>query len=144
MKIEFLPNVSRGEHVLRLFDFDRVQAQQLSEVIREVITEGRTINLAEREFIQPVNCDLSLRIAGYDQGILTDDDHHFYCKMSISGYESILKLLEPFCNKESRSYTWLYDLDNPIDFLLSAGEFVPVLDDEEDNNPDEMLPLNYI
>ncbi len=140
MKIEFLPNVNgHREHVIRMYDFDMKQAILLRDTIKELITEGASINLLDREFIEYVNCGLSLRVAGYDQGLLTDDDHNFFLKMSVSGYESIIKKLEPFCSKESRSYTWLYDLDNPIDLLLSAGEFVPVLEEDEDFG--EQLPL---
>lgn len=133
MKIEFLPNAHRPkEHILRIFDFDMKQARLFSDAIKLVIGEGRTVHLAEFDFIQLVNCNLSLRISGMDIGVITDDDHNFYCKMSVSGYEAMLKLIEPFCQKESRSYAWMYDLDNPIDLLLSAGEHVPYTEEEED------------
>ena len=29
--------------------------------------------------------------------------------------------LEPFCNKETKSYQYLYDLDNPTDFIFSPS-----------------------
>lgn len=139
MKIEFLPNVNgHKEHVIRIFDFDMAQATLFYNTIQELITEGASIHLADLDFIEPVNCNLSLRVAGYDQGILSDDDHHFFCKMSVAGYEGMMKIIEPYCHKQSRSFSWLYDLDTPIDLLFSAGEFVPVLEDEDE---DGLLPL---
>lgn len=34
----------------------------------------------------------------------------------------MLKRIEPFCLKESDAFQYLYDLDNPIDFIFSAGK----------------------
>jgi hypothetical protein len=31
-------------------------------------------------------------------------------------------MIEPFCIKETDAYRILYDLDNPIDFIFSAGK----------------------
>ncbi len=133
MKIEFIPNVNgHGEHVIRIFHFDQKEAVLLKQVFEKIIEEGRTIPLDEFEFIEHVNCNLSLRIGGYDEGIITKDDHNFFLKMCVAGYQSMIKTMEPFCNKESRGYVWLYDLDNPIDLLFSAGYALPDYEDFED------------
>lgn len=135
MKIEFLKDVKgRGEHVMRIYDFDMREACLFRDAITEVITEGRTVHLDQLEFITTVNCFMSLRISGQDLGILTDDDHNFYCKMSVSGYERMLKLIEPFCKREATTYTWLYDLDTPIELLFSAGEFILHPDDDDSDS----------
>ncbi|MES2630310.1 MAG: hypothetical protein V4616_15230 [Bacteroidota bacterium] len=134
MKIEFLRDIKgRGEHVMRIYDFDKSQAQLFRDDIREVITEGRTVHLSDKEYITCVNCFFSLRISGQDVGILTDDDHHFFLKMSIAGYEDILQKIEPFCQRDAKTYIWLYDLDNPVELLFSAGEFVLHPDDVDED-----------
>jgi hypothetical protein len=33
----------------------------------------------------------------------------------------MVALLDPFCNKETKGYQWLYDIDSDIDFLFSPA-----------------------
>jgi hypothetical protein len=83
---------------------------------------AKFINLTDYEFIEPVNCELTLRISETDEGIITDDYQHFFCDLTLEGYAEIIKMIEPFCIKETDAYRILYDLDNPIDFIFSAGK----------------------
>ena len=56
-----------------------------------------------------------------DEGIITKDNETFFCVLTLSGFKNMLKLLEPFCKKESRSFQYLYDIDNPTDLLFSPS-----------------------
>jgi len=123
MKIKFLKDINEyGEHVIRLDDFDKDQAILFHQILID-LAEGNkaVVVLSVCEFIEMVNCELTLRIAETDEGIITDDFEHFFCELTAQAYNNMAQLVIPFCRKDSNSYQYLYDLDNPIDFLLSAG-----------------------
>ncbi|MBG8552004.1 hypothetical protein [Hymenobacter guriensis] len=132
MRIEFLDDLTDGgkfpqadsTRLVRLFDFDKLQASQLRQIIQEVIIDsGRSLDLSRLNFIQVVNCNLMLRISDTDKGILMIDTQSFVCDMTIDKYREMIRLLRPFCDTETSGYQWLYDLDTPIDFLFSPGGF---------------------
>lgn len=129
MKLEFLDYISEGgkftgnvtDQLVRLFDFDKLQADKLRQTILQTIIEkGKPLDLSELEFIETINCNLILRISDADIGITTNNKNIFICDLSIRGYENMIYMLEPFCNKDSCGYQWLYDIDTPIEFLFSS------------------------
>jgi len=124
MKLKFLENINEyDEHAIRLNDFDKSQASMFLQMLIDLTTgNNKIIQLSDYEFIEPVNCELTLRIAETDEGIITDDYQHFFCDLTPKGYAEMIKLIEPFCFKETDAYRILYDLDNPIDFIFSAGK----------------------
>lgn len=124
MKLKFLENINEyDEHAVRLNDFDKAQAALFLQILNDLITgKKEIIDLADYEFIERVNCELALRISETDEGITTEDNRHFVCHLTMEGYKEIIRLIEPFCVKETDAYRILYDLDNPIDFIFSAGK----------------------
>lgn len=130
MKIEFLDDISDGgrfpdadpSQLVRLYDFDSAQANKLRQAIQEKIIDGnKAIDLTTFDFIQSVNCSLTLKLSDMDKGIVTTDKKHFVCSLTIEKYKEMIFLIEPFCNKDTSGYQWLYDIDTPIDFLFSPG-----------------------
>lgn len=128
MKIEFLDDISEGgrfpnaepNQLVRLYDFDSSQAKRFRQTIQKVLIEtNKAIDLSTLNFIQPVNCNLTLQISDTDKGITTSDNKYFVCNLTISKYEEMLLLIDPFCVKKINGYQWLYDLDTSIDFLFS-------------------------
>lgn len=124
MKLKFLENINEyDEHAVRLNDFDKAQATLFLQILKDLITnQNAFINLSEHEFIEPINCELILRVSETDEGITTEDNKHFFCDLTLESYAEMIKLIEPFCIKETDAYRILYDLDNPIDFIFSAGK----------------------
>ena len=130
MKIEFLDDLTAGGRfpyadpmqLVRLYDFDSSEANQLRQVIqKEIIENNKAIELTALDFIQNVNCKVFLIISDTDKGILSKDYIYFSCILTIEKYKEMIFLMEPFCNKDSNGYQWLYDLDTSIDFLFSPG-----------------------
>lgn len=121
MKLEFLHDVNEyGEDVMRLYDFDTVQAEKFRMAIQETVIENKKpLDLSALDFIQSINCKLVLHIAEEDEGILTHDRKVFFCDLTIDGYKNMVRLIAPYCKKDSRSFQMLYDLDTEIDFLFS-------------------------
>lgn len=124
MKLKFLENINEfDEHAIRLNDFDKVQAGLFLQIIQQLSAKRKIeIELSDYEFIESVNCRLILRICETDEGIVTEDFKDFYCDLTTDGYAEMKKLIEPFCQRETDAFQYLYDLDNPIDFIFSAGK----------------------
>src|SRR5258705_490980 len=110
MKLEFLDDISDGgrfanvvaEQLVRLYDFDKSQAKQFREVVRQTIIENhKPLDLATVNFIEVVNCNLTLRISDADVGITTVNKKNFFCDLTIKKYVNLIHLLEPFCSEDS-------------------------------------------
>ena len=106
--------------MVRLYNFDKAEAIQFRDLIQGVIIDKRKkLDLSEVDFITPRNCNLLFGLFKSDEGILTKDNETFFCILTLEGYVNMVKLLEPFCQKESRGFQYLYDIDNPTDLLFS-------------------------
>jgi len=123
MMLDYIDNINTfGDNVVRLYDFDRLQANMFKQAILDtIILNKKQLDLTTTDFIQVRNCSLILRISDEDEGITTTDNINFFCDLTIKGYEQMLSLLEPFCTKEAKGYKYLYDIDSSTDFLLSPS-----------------------
>jgi len=123
MELDYIENINNyGEHVVRLYNFDKSQVIKFRDLIEDtIITKKEKLDLSKVDFIKMRNCNLILGLFKTDEGILSKDGKTFYCLLTLEGYENMLKLLEPFCIKETKGYQYLYDIDNPTDFLFSPA-----------------------
>ena len=122
MQLDYIENINAyGNHVVRLYGFDKSQAIKFRQLITDILANKNELNLSSVNFIEARNCNLVLRIADTDEGITTTDKKQFFCDLTIAGYEQMVMLLAPFCSKETKGYQWLYEIDNPIDFLFSPA-----------------------
>ena len=129
MKLDFIDSLnSYGEKVVRLYDFGMEESIAFRDGLVEFINNDKPyIKLTDFPFIEARNCQLALFKSDADEGIISEDNENFFCAMTIDGYKKMVGLIEPFCNKEAKSYQLLYDLDNLTDFL-----FYPVGSWDED------------
>ena len=123
MELDFINNVNEfDESVVRLYNFNREEAILFRDLIQIVIIENTTrLDLSSIPFIENRNCNLILGLFKTDEGILSSDHKTFYCALTKEAYITMIGLLEPFCTKETKGYQYLYDIDNPIDFLFSPA-----------------------
>lgn len=123
MKLEFLDTINEyGDHIVKLYDFDKEEAAKFRQAILEtVINANKPLDLNSLDFIQPVNCKLIFHISDTDEGVFSIDNQTFFCDLTIEGYTEMLRLIEPYCNKNTRSFQMLYDLDTEIDLLFSPS-----------------------
>jgi len=120
MKLDYIENYNElDENLVRLYNFNKAEAIQFRNLLIEVvILKKQKLDLSQVDFIEPRNCNLILGLFKSDEGILTKDNHNFFCILTLKGFEKMIELIEPFCKKESRSHQYLYDLDNPTDLLF--------------------------
>ncbi|MBL0330716.1 MAG: hypothetical protein IPP64_15210 [Bacteroidetes bacterium] len=121
MKLEFLDEVNEyGDQVIRLFHFDKSEAIQFRDAVQNnLVNQNKSLDLLTLDFIEHMNCKLVLHLSETDEGIITMDNQTFFCDLTVEGYKNIIRLIEPFCIKESKSFVMLYDIDTQIDFLFS-------------------------
>ncbi|HVU57683.1 MAG TPA: hypothetical protein VHD83_21625 [Puia sp.] len=129
MKLEFLDDLTDGdkyinvvsERMIRLYDFDKYQALSLKEVIeKELLGRQKEISLSSLDFVEALNCNLTLKLSSIDRGITTAENRHFECYLTGAAYKKMTDLIEPFCN-EAEGYQWLYEINCPVDLLFSPG-----------------------
>lgn len=123
MQLDYIKNVNDfGESIVRLYDFDKSEAVLFRDAILQTIfVGGLNLKMAQLDFVENVNCTLMLCIGDEDEGILTLDDYNFFCVLTMEGYTKMINLLQPFCERDTIGYQFLYDIDNPIDFLFSPA-----------------------
>lgn len=123
MELDFIPNINEfGDNYVRLYNFDKTEAAKLKLLIEEVVIKDKQqLDLSLVSFIEPRNCNLILAPYKADEGIITGDNKLFYCALTLASYQAMLELITPFCNKDTKAHQFLYELDNPNDFLFSPA-----------------------
>jgi len=123
MKLDFIDNINEyGENVVRLYNFDKKEAVKFRDlIINTVVKRKQRLDLSKVDFIESRNCNLILGLFNADEGLLSSDNKTFYCALTLDNYLNMLKLIEPFCIKDTKGYQYLYDIDNPTDFLFSPA-----------------------
>jgi hypothetical protein len=120
MELDYIENVNGlDENVVRLYNFKKTEAIKFKTLLEDiVITKKQKLDLSLIDFITPRNCNLIFGLFKSDEGILTKDNQTFFCVLTLDGFTKMIKLLEPFCLKDTRSHQYLYDIDNPTDLLF--------------------------
>jgi len=123
MQLDYIDEINEyGDNIVRLYDFDSTQAGKFRQLIQQnLIVNKGPLDLSTIDFIEARNCKLTLRISDEDEGITSSDNKEFFCDLTIAGYEQMISIIEQFCNKETKGYQFLYDVDSQIDFLFSPA-----------------------
>jgi len=123
MHLDFIENINAYEEsVVRLYDFDQAQSNLFKDLIQYgIIEKGMKINLGTIDFIEARNCNLILGLGPSDEGIISADNKTFFCILTLESYETMIELLKPFCEKETKAHQYLYDVDTPIDLLFAPA-----------------------
>jgi hypothetical protein len=120
MELDYIENVNGLEqNIVRLYNFNKAEAIQFRDLIQDTIVSKRQkLDLSQVDFITPRNCNLIFGLFKSDEGIMTKDNETFFCVLTLAGFNKMLRLLEPFCKRESKGYQYLYDIDNLTDLLF--------------------------
>lgn len=123
MELDYIENINEyGDNVVRLYNFDKSEAIKFSELIQNIIIQNKCrLDLSKIDFIERRNCNLILGLFTSDEGIISPDNENFFCILTMESYKNMLKLIDPFCKKESKAHQYLYDIDTPTDFLFAPA-----------------------
>lgn len=123
MQLDFIENINEfGESLIRLYDFDQAQSNLFRDMIQyDIIEKGMKVNLGNIDFIEARNCNLIMGIGLSDEGIISADNRTFFCILRLESYVTMIELLKPFCEKETKAHQYLYEVDTPIDLLFAPA-----------------------
>tara|TARA_R110002074_G_scaffold91459_1_gene200030 strand:- start:1437 stop:1826 length:390 start_codon:yes stop_codon:yes gene_type:complete len=123
MELDYIENVNGlDENIVRLYNFNKSEAIQFRNLLKDTIIDKRQkLDLSEVDFITPRNCNLIFGLFTSDEGILTKGNETFFCILTLEDFINMVKLITPFCNKESKGFQYLYDIDNPTELLFSPS-----------------------
>ena len=123
MELDYIENVNGlHENIVRLYNFNKAEAIKFKTLLEDiVISKKQKLDVSQVDFITTINCNLIFGLFKSDEGILTKDGKTFFCILTLEGFNKMIRLIEPFCKKETRSYQYLYDLYNPTDLLFSPS-----------------------
>lgn len=122
MKLEYLPQINAyNDSLIRLYDFDVVQASKLQvQISQKIIHNKIELDLSQLDFIESINCNLVFRLSERDIGIFTEDNNVFFCDLTLRKFEEMILIIEPFTKKtEAGCSNWLFDLNTQIELLIS-------------------------
>ena len=120
MELDYIENVNGlDENIVRLFNFKKAEAILFRDLLVEtVILKKERLDLSQVNFITPHQCNLIFGLFKTDEGVLSKNNETFFCILTMEGFKNMVKLIEPFCLKESKSFQYLYDIDTPTDLLF--------------------------
>jgi hypothetical protein len=122
VKLEYLPDGSPDCPLIRLFEFDQLEAQRLRQLVISLVAGDRQdVALQNEEWVKPVGeCCLNLRRGNRNQGVRQAQALKFNCVLTPDGWSNVEALLEPFCESNTPGFQWLTH-DGRIALLISAN-----------------------
>ena len=110
MKLDCLAEGSEFCPLLRLYDFNAREAEQLLSAARTLASGGsQAIAIHELPFVEAVQaCRLTWCLTSDDQGVLPQGGSAFTCDLSASGWSDFAALIEPLTSLyKNGSFQWL-------------------------------------
>lgn len=125
MKLKYIEEINnQGDKIIMLYEFDTLEARLLyNYIFKLILGEIEEIKFSDFDFVLQENCDLVLKIGSSDIGItkISDSQNLFICELTRKCYRNMGELIQAFDEDTSIGYQWLYNINNPIDFLFSSG-----------------------
>lgn len=122
MNIDFFDKTHRDhaeDCVLLLSGFDFSGAITFCSIIESLIHNAENENcVGTNKQGKLMKLDFCL---GNDFGIRRLRENHFKCELTLVKYHEMLVLALPYTKNERLGFQYLYDLSNPIEFILSPS-----------------------
>ena len=92
MKIDYIDDYNGlQENIVRLYNFDKAQAIKFRDLLKEAIIDRKQkLDLSQVDFIDTENCNLIFGLFKTDEGILTKDNHNFFCILTLQGFKNMV------------------------------------------------------
>lgn len=123
MLLDYIHNINEyGDAIVRLSNFNQKEAILFRDILLQaIVTNKQPLNLNQINFIKSKNCTLCFELSATDEGVVTENNIDFICQLTMAGYMQLLQHIEPYCQKETKGYKYLYDIDSSIDLLFSPS-----------------------
>lgn len=118
---EYNPN-HLEDQIICLNEFDNNDLIGLKKSLLDV-SNNKVVILSEQQFVSVSDYKLILELSNRNDGLKELSKNVYRCSLLKSEYQRIIEKIDLFVNQEydENSYLWLYDMDTPIDFLLSKN-----------------------
>ena len=122
MKVEYLTDKSLSCPLIRLYEFNQVEAQSLRNLVRSLVAgECQGVALQGKVWAKSVGgCRLTLRQGTLNQGIHEVARLNFECVLNADGWSNVEGLLDPFCDSDTTGFQWLTQ-DGSVSLLISQS-----------------------
>jgi hypothetical protein len=123
MKLEYLADGSADCPLIRLYDFNAIDAQRLREAFRSLAYGSRQVlPLHDEWWMEPVEgCQLTLRSGPRDLGVVQRLPMRFDCVLSVEAWRSTVDLAERFCESADGADPQWLTRHGEISLLLSPS-----------------------
>jgi hypothetical protein len=120
MKLEFLKNGSPDCPLIRVYEFDAKEADNLRRITLQLAgAREQTVLFHEQPGVIPIDgCQLMLHIGEKDRGVSELGSNKFKWILSKAGWFQVVGLIRPFTRTDSSGFQWLSD-GGQIRVLLS-------------------------
>lgn len=110
------------DQIVCLHDFDNKDLMELRNAFLTVC-DGQVVILSEQRYIEDSDCRLILSLSVDNEGLKELSVNLYNCFLSKSEYQRIVNEIGSFAQNgyDENTYLWLYDINTPIDFLLSRN-----------------------
>lgn len=121
MKLEFLAAGSPDCPLIRLFDFDQAEAQNLRELAGSLANgSSESVAVNDEPWIVSIrDCRLTFRLGTGYQGVRQSGPSTFDCVLSATNWSNVEGLLHPFCESDDAGFQWL-SREGRISLLFST------------------------
>ena len=118
--MEYIESGSADCPLIRLYEFNRVEAGLLHDVVTRLATGSiEALRLHDQSFIEAVGgCRLTLRVGKRDSGIVSLDPRNFECVLTTEAWHDVAFLVEPFYESDVARFQWLNERSE-ISLLLT-------------------------
>jgi hypothetical protein len=125
VKLEYLPAGSPDCPLIRLYEFDQAEAQQLRQLVRSLAAGDREdVALQNEVWVESVTgCCLNLRRGNRNQGVRPARADKFECVLSPEGWSDVEGLLEPFSESNSSGFQWLTNHGRVALLISRSGQW---------------------
>ncbi|HKQ85923.1 MAG TPA: hypothetical protein VJS43_04040 [Candidatus Acidoferrales bacterium] len=121
MKIEYLADGAPECPLIRLYDFDQVQARKLRGLIASMVAgERQSVALQDEKWAEPLaGCHLALCVGSRNNGVRQASGLRFEWVLNLDGWSNVERLLKPFSESDTDGIQWLND--SAIAVLISRN-----------------------
>lgn len=121
MKVRLLKHVNATypqDEIVCLWDYSKDDLLHLATFVQNVARSKENHVLTRQRFVQSADIALVFKTYKKDVGIIQTNDY-YECRLTKESYLNMVESILKMSDAPQIGYRWLYNLDIPVDLLLS-------------------------